>query len=116
MKCARLTKSKLENYEELITALVGRYLSVDSLAFACNMNCVAVDQRLGFLIKNGLVEEKRCHNKTLFCLTKRGITIQRTLAIAKRLDQLKVTVKTIDESFVTVPKTSNRGGEPKQRR
>jgi predicted transcriptional regulator len=111
-----LAKSKLENYEELITALVGRYLSVDSLAFACNMNCVAVDQRLGFLIKNGLVEEKRCHNKTMYCLTKRGMTIQRTLAIAKRLEQLKVTVKTTDETFVAVPKASDHGEEPKQRR
>jgi predicted transcriptional regulator len=108
-----MAKSKLESYEDLIAALVGRYLSVDSLAFACNMDCVAVNQRLGFLIKNGIVEEKRCHNKTLYALTKRGMTIQKTLTIAKRLEQLKVTVKTIDETLVTFSRLSEQGKEPK---
>ncbi len=112
----RMAKSKLENYEDIIAALVGRYLSVDSLAFACNMDCVAVNQRLGFLIKNGLVEEKQCHDKTLYALTKRGITVQRTLAITKTMDRLKITVKTNDETLGTVSGFSNKGDEPKQRR
>jgi predicted transcriptional regulator len=111
-----MAKSKLENYEDLIEALIGRYLSVDGLAFACNMDCVAVNQRLGFLIKNELVEEKRCHNKTLYTLTKRGITIQRTLAVAKRLERLKATVKVADETLVTLSRVSDQGEEPKQRR
>ena len=104
-------KSKLENYEKLIEALVDRYLSVDSLAFSCNMDCVAVNQRLGFLIKNGIVEEKKCSNKNLYALTKRGLAIQKTLAITKRLEKLKTTVKAVDEALVTVSKYSELSGE-----
>jgi predicted transcriptional regulator len=99
-----MPKSKLQNYEELMQALVDRYLSVDGLAFACSMDCVAVNQRLGFLIKHGIVEEKRCHNKRLFALTKRGSAIQKTLAITKRLDQLKTTVRAVDEELVALSK------------
>ena len=102
-----MAKSKLQNYEELMQALVNRYLSVDSLAFACNMDCIAVNQRLGFLIKNGIVEEKRCHNKRLFALTKRGLAIQKTLVITKRLDQLKTTVKAADEELVALSRFSD---------
>lgn len=96
-----------------MAALVDRYLSVDSLAFACNMDCVAVNQRLGFLIKNGLVEEKQVHNKQLYALTKRGQAIQKTLAITKRLEQLKTTVKAVDEAIVAVSKFSDQDEEPK---
>ena len=110
-----MPKSKLQNYEELMQALVDRYLSVDGLAFACSMDCVAVNQRLGFLIKHGIVEEKRCHNKRLFALTKRGLAIQKTLAITKRLDQLKTTVKAADEELVALSKFSNLDENSSQR-
>jgi predicted transcriptional regulator len=91
-----LRKSKLENYEAILHALVDKYLSVDSLAFTCGMDCFQVTERLMFLRKNGLVEEKQCHNKTLYALTKRGMTVQKTLAITKRLDELKASVKLVD--------------------
>lgn len=94
-----MRKSKLENYEAILHALVDRYLSVDSLAFTCGMECVQVTGRLVFLIKNGLVEEKKCRSKILYALTKRGITIQKTLAITKRLEELKAPVKTIDSEL-----------------
>lgn len=109
-------RSKLENYEAILQALVDRYLSVDSLAFNCGMDCIQVNERLGFLVKNGLVEEKQCHNKTLYALTKRGVTIQKTLAITKRLDELKATVKTVDDELVAVSKFSDDAEEPAQRR
>jgi predicted transcriptional regulator len=109
-------RSKLENYEAILQALVDKYLSVDSLAFNCGMDCIQVNERLGFLVKNGLVEEKQCHNKTLFALTKRGVTVQKTLAITKRLDELKVTVKTVDEELVAVSKFSDDAEEPARHR
>jgi predicted transcriptional regulator len=110
----RMPKSKLECYEDLMAALVDRYLSIDSLAFACNMDCVAVNQRLGFLIKNGLAEEKRIGNKRLYALTKRGIAIQKTLAITKRLEKLKTTVKAVDEALVAVSRFSEQDEEPRR--
>ena len=114
--CEGMAKSKLENYEELMQALVDRYLSVDGLAFSCNMECVAVNQRLDFLIKNGLVEEKQCHNKKLYALTKRGLAIQKTLAITKRLERLKTTVKAVDEALVTVQRFSDKDEDPSLQR
>jgi len=108
-----LPKSKLENYEVLMAALVDRYLSVDSMAFTCNMDCVAVNERLSFLIKNGLVEEKQVRSKKMYALTKRGQAIQKTLAITKRLEQLKTTVRG-GEAIVAVSKFSNEDEEPRQ--
>ena len=97
---AATRRSKLENYETVMKALVDRYLSVDSLAFNCGMDCVAVNERLGFLVENGLVEEKQCHSKTLYALTKRGLAVQKALALTQRLDELKTTVKAVSEELV----------------
>jgi predicted transcriptional regulator len=113
---AIMSKSKLENYEAIMQALVDKYLSVDSLAYACGMDCVAVNERLGFLIKNGLVEEKQCHSKTLYALTKRGLSVQKTLAITQRLDALKPTVKATDEEFVAFSRFFDDAEEPAQQR
>jgi predicted transcriptional regulator len=111
-----MPKSKLENYETLMDALADMYLSVDSLAFACSMDCIAVNQRLGFLIKNGMVEEKLCYNKRLYALTKRGLAIQKTLVITRRLEKLKTAVKAVDEALVAVSKSSSRHEQTRRRR
>ncbi len=103
---AIMPRSKLENYEIIMQSLVGRYLSVDTLAFNCGMDCIAVSKRIDFLMKNGLIEEKKCHSKTLYALTKRGQSIQKALAITKLLDTLKVTVKVADEELTAVPRSS----------
>ena len=103
--------SRLEQYENIMKALVDRYLSVDSLAFACNMDCIAVNQRLCFLVKNGLVEEKKCHNKKLFALTKRGLSIHKTLAITRRLEKLKPLSKVINDALFTLPRFDEQSAE-----
>ncbi len=111
-RCHILRKSKLENYDDMLQALVDRYLSVDSIAFSCSMDCIQANERLGFLVKNGLVEKKQCHNKTLYALTKRGTTVQKTLAVTKRLDELKVSMTVVDEEFVTVSKSPDSNKKP----
>ncbi len=111
-----MRKSKLENYEAILQALVDRYLSVDSLAFTCGMDCSRVVDRLAFLMRNGLVEEKQCHNKTLYALTKRGVTIQKTLAITKRLEELKVPVKIVDTELFTFTGFSDDAEESAKQR
>lgn len=98
-----MAKSKLELYEDLIDALADRYLTVDSLAFECNMNCVAVGKRLEFLIQNGLVKENRCNKKTLYSLTTRGDAICKTFAITRRLEKMKTTIAVIDEALHSLP-------------
>ena len=109
-----MPKSKLELYEDLLNVLVDRYLTVDSLAYECNMNCVLVSKRLDFLITNGLVKENRCSKKVLYSLTTRGVAICKTFAITKRLEKMKTTIAIIDEALHTLPVLSDP--EKKQKR
>ena len=110
-----MRESRLEQYEKLMETLVNHYLSVDSLAFACNMDCIAVNNRLCFLAKNGLVEEKTCHNKKLFGLTKRGLSIHKTLAITRRLQKLRPMVKVVDDSLLALPEFGDQDDETRRR-
>jgi predicted transcriptional regulator len=98
-----MPKSKLEHYETIIDALTDRYLTVDSLAFECNMNCVTLGERLRFLIENGIVKENRCSQKTLYSLTSRGDAISKTFAITRRLEKMKTTIAVIDDALRSLP-------------
>ncbi len=98
-----MPRSKLELYEDILNVLVDRYLTVDSLAFECNMNCVAVSKRLEFLIQNGMVKENRCNSKILYSLTTRGVAICKTFAITKRLEKMKTTIEMIDQALHALP-------------
>jgi len=111
-----MTKSKLEHYEDLLCALVDRYLTVDSLAYECGMDCIAVSKRLEFLAKNGLVQESHCNTKIMFSLTKRGLAIYKTLAITKRLDQMKTTIQMIDDALQALPALPEQNEERLSRR
>ncbi len=86
-----MRKSKLEIYEVILAALSLRSQTLDSLAFSLKMDCVNLADRLDFLRKNNLVEEKTCNKKQFYTLTRRGGSIEKTLAIAKRLEQLQTT-------------------------
>ena len=110
-----MRKSKLELYEDVLCALVDKYLTVDSLSYACNMDCVAVKHRLDFLMKNGLVQENQCSKKVLFSLTGRGLAIYKTLAITRRLEKLKTTIKMIDETLQALPAFSKHNEETPKR-
>lgn len=83
-------RSKLELYEAVLQALAKKPLTIDRIAFECNMNCVVLTQRLAFLTKNGLVQEGKCRNKIAYALTRRGANISKTLAVTKRLEKLQV--------------------------
>jgi predicted transcriptional regulator len=101
-----MQRSKLELYEEILYALVDKSLTVDAIAYACNMDCVALRQRLEFLLQNGLVEEINFKKITCYTLTRRGLAIFKTLALTKRLQKLQTTMKQIDEALQTVPSLS----------
>ena len=53
-----MRRSKLELYEDILTALADKHLTVDAIAYTCSMECFALRQRLEFLLENGLVEER----------------------------------------------------------
>ena len=96
-----MRSSKLELYEDILETLSEKSLTVDEIAYACNMNCVTLRQRLNYLIENGLIEEKNQHNKTHFGLTRRGLAILKTLTITKRLKKMQISIKKIDKALQT---------------
>ena len=114
-KCREMRKSKLERYEQILSALADKYLSVDSLAFECNMDCVAVNERLDFLMKNRLVEKNNCNQKVLYSLTTRGEAISKTLAITKRLNKLKSSIKIINAALRALPTLAEQNEEASKR-
>ena len=94
-----MRRSKLELYEEILTTLADKHLTVDAIAYACNMECFALRQRLEFLTKNGLVEKRHYEKKTRYALTRRGLAIYKTLALTKHLEKLQTNMKEINEAL-----------------
>jgi predicted transcriptional regulator len=92
-----MRKSKLELYEEVLTALVDQNLSVDNIAFLCNMDCATVTELLDFLERNRLIENNHSYTKVLYSLTTRGAEVYKTLTKTKRLNKLKESIKTVKE-------------------
>jgi predicted transcriptional regulator len=101
-----MRKSKLELYEDILMALDKKILTLDTLAYSCNMDCLILRNRLDFLIKNDVVEEKTVNEKNRYCLTRRGMLILRTVYITKRLQKLQVNTRQMDEMLRTSPALS----------
>jgi len=101
-----MRRSKLELYEDILKALVNRPLTVDVIAYACNMDCFTLRKRLDFLLKSSLVEERTCKKRTRYVLTGRGLAICKTLALTKRLEKLQINITKIDEALQSIPTLS----------
>ena len=85
-----MRKSKLETYEDIIGCLASKAQTIDGIAFKCGMDCVLLQQRLDFLLKNNIVEiEISRDNKIFYVLTRRGIAISKTLLLTKKLEKLQ---------------------------
>jgi predicted transcriptional regulator len=112
---AEMRRSKLELYEDILTALADKCLTVDAIAYACNMDCTALRQRLDFLVKNGMVEEKNYNKRKRYALTRRGLAIFKTLTITKRLERLQTTIKKMDEALKVIPALSEYNEEKTKR-
>jgi predicted transcriptional regulator len=96
-----LPRSKLEFYQEILCTLAKKPSTIDEIAYESNMNCVNLENRLNFLTENGLIEQNSEDKKRVFQLTRRGHAIYQTLAIAKNLERLKDTAKTMHETLQT---------------
>ena len=110
-----MPKSKLELYEDILASLVNKPLTVDAIAYSCGMDCVILRQRLDFLLKNGLVEERTGKKTASFALTNRGLSIYKTLAITHRLKKLQTSIRMIDAAFRTIPALSEYSEEYNKR-
>ena len=98
-----MRRSKLELYEDILSALFDKYLSVDSLAVQCDMDCVAAKKRLEFLMENNLVRKSNTKNRELYTLTTRGKAVNKTLNITQRLNKLKTSIEVISENMHAIP-------------
>jgi predicted transcriptional regulator len=106
-----MRRSKLELYEEILGTLATKHLPMDGVAFECKMDCTILSQRLDFLLKNDLIEERTRNKKQFYALTRRGATIHRTLSIAKRLEKLQTTVKSAEDAVQTLSTFSEQDEE-----
>ena len=93
-----MPKSKLELYEEVLSALVNHNLSVDNIMFLCNMDYATVRKLLDFMEKNRLIQNNHSYTNVLYSLTPRGEAVYKSLTKTKRLEKLKKSVKTIKEA------------------
>jgi predicted transcriptional regulator len=98
-----LRRSKLETYEAILEALLKKPLTIDSIAYQTNMDCAVLKQRLDFLLKNSLIEERSRHEETRYALTERGITVLKTLNFQKYLEKIASTIRTMDEALQVLP-------------
>ena len=98
-----MRKSKLELYEEVLSALVDKRLSVDNLALLCNLDRATTGKLLDFLEKNRLVENNHGYIEVLYSLTTRGEEVLLSLTKTKRLQKLKESMKAIKETEHTLP-------------
>ena len=98
-----MRRSKLELYEEILGTLVKKPLTIDSLAYETDMECAALNQKLDFLVKNELVEERASSKKTIYAITDRGLAVYKTLNFQKYLEKIANTIRTIDEAVNALP-------------
>jgi predicted transcriptional regulator len=99
-----MRRSKLELYEDIISALTKRALTIDGIAFECNMDCVILQQRLDFLVNNNIAEiEISRDNRAYYVLTRRGLAISKTVDITKRMKKMQTNAKTANEALQTIP-------------
>jgi predicted transcriptional regulator len=94
----KLRRSRLENYEAILSALAKRRLTIDSIAYRTNMDCTLVGRYLESLMKHGLVEGKFTGKRKLYTITERGIAVFRTLSFQRYLDKIAKSIKIINDT------------------
>jgi predicted transcriptional regulator len=74
-----MRRSKIERYIDILKVLANTGpLKMTHIMFKSNFNDTMLKEYLGFLIKQGLVEEQTIKKKSkVFAITKRGMTILR---------------------------------------
>jgi len=72
-----MTRSKLETYVDTLDLLAHTGpLSLSQIMYKTNVTCCTYGDRMAFLVKQGLVEERTVEMKSvLYAVTKRGINV-----------------------------------------
>jgi predicted transcriptional regulator len=99
-----MRKSKLESYVDILEALVNKPLTIDHTSYEINVDCTILRQHLDFLIKNGLVEERKSEKRTLYAVTEKGIAVLRALSFQKYFGKISNKIRVIDEALEIIRK------------
>jgi predicted transcriptional regulator len=101
-----MRRSKLESYEAILGALVKKPLSIDNIAYETDMDCDLLKQRIDFLLKNSLVEERNLSMKTRYAITEKGVAVLKTLSFQKYFEKVANSIRMVDEALQVIPKIS----------
>jgi predicted transcriptional regulator len=102
----RLRRSRLEICEAILEALVKKPLKIDRIAYTVNMDCVALERNLNFLMENGLVEERYSEKGSSYAATERGISVFKALDFQRYLKKIYDTIMAMDEAMKVLPELS----------
>ena len=110
-----MRRSMLEVYEEILFALTEQALTVDGIAYACNLNCVTLQKKLDFLVNQDIISlEIGLDNNVYYVLTVRGSAIAKTLAITQQLRKLQAP-QIVEDALQTIAAlTENEEEETKR--
>jgi predicted transcriptional regulator len=97
-----MRKSKLEAYQEILKAIAEHPATLSAIAYTCNMDCAGLEGKMDFLIENQLVEKQVAGKKTGYSITRRGVTVLKTLTVTRLLEQLQTTVKEADRTLTAI--------------
>ena len=97
-----MRKSRLELYESILEALVNKPSTIDRIAYEINLDCTILRQRLNFLIKNSLVEERGLGKITLYAITERGVAVLKALNFEKYLGKITNKIEMVDEALQVI--------------
>jgi predicted transcriptional regulator len=84
-----MVKSKLELYEEILSTLSDRQLSIDSIASKCNIARATVTDLVDFLQDNQLVKNNHDYALKLYSLTEKGKAVYNSLSKIKRINEMR---------------------------
>jgi len=98
-----LRKSKLESYEAILEALVKKPQPIERIAYETDMDCTVLAKRLGFLVENGLVEERPMPKDTKYSITERGVAVFKTLNFQKYFEKISNSLSTLDDALQSLP-------------
>jgi predicted transcriptional regulator len=113
-RCSEVRRSKLETYEAVLEVLMKKPLDIDRIAYETDIDLRILNQRLDFLIENGLVEERPMPKKILYAITERGVAVFKTLNFNKYLEKVSNALSAIDDAMHTLPILSRDEDEPRE--
>src|SRR4030066_216178 len=94
-----MKRSKLEMYVDILKVLAVRGpLKLTHIMYKANVNCSVLSEYLEFLLKQGLVEERRVKkNRNVYAVTQQGLTV------LKSFRELTQALPIIEEKRQTPP-------------